>query len=129
MSNAKITNKMQKKICVLIKTWEGKFTWGALEKAILHDYSFSVTRQTLQDYDAIKTEYDLKKQEKRGITNVRREIVSADKAKLIKKIEKLEAELALSEKTTATQLSFIEDVISNARTMNVNLQKLLESRR
>ena len=128
MSDAKITNKMQKKICLLINTWEGKLTWQRLVSAILHDHSFSVTRQTLYDYDAIKIAYALKKQKLRGTTGVGQEIVSADKAELLKKIEELKADVELAEKTVSFQLSFIEDMIENAKTMNVNLEKLMQRR-
>lgn len=128
MSNAKITNKMQKKICTLIIAWQGKLSWEKLVLAIRNDLSFVITRQTLHDYVAIKNEFDNKKRELRGLPYVSRKVVSADKEELIQKIDKLDAALVLAEETTSTQLAFIEDIIENAKSMSVDMQKLLVRR-
>lgn len=118
---------MQKKICLLIINWQSKFTWSLLEKAILQNFNFSVTRQTLKDYHAIKKEYDFKKQDLRGVRpEVCNKIISAEKAELIKKISKLESEIDLIQATVDEQLSFIEDMITNASVMNIDLEKLIQ---
>jgi len=129
MSDAKITNKMQKKICVLIMSWQSKLTWDLLVKAIKHDFDLSVTRQTLKDYIAIKNAWDDKKQELRlGKTPVNQKLLSATEADLIKKVTELEARVDLAEKDVNNQLSFIEDIYENAVEMNVNVDKLLKRR-
>lgn len=128
MSRASLSNKQQKDICALIISWQGKLTWQALTKAITHDFGYTVTRQTLCTYHAVKKEYDIKKQQKRGVEVVNRTTVKGTEAELIKEVEKLRAEVKQLEATRDSQLAFINNLLSNARAMNVNLAELVEEK-
>lgn len=132
MSNVKITNAMQKKICVLIRTWEGKFGWKGLIAALKHDYSFSITKPSLIGNEAIYKEFRAKKQGNRGTTSDP-VLVGATEEELIKeinvleeKLKKAEAGQALAEEAQALQLKYIEDTVEIARTLHVDMIKLFQ---
>ncbi len=134
MSNIKITKAMQTKICILIKTWEGKFGWEVLIAAIKNDLDLTITKPPLTNNPVIYSEYLARKQGKSGITD-NPIFVDASKVKLIREIIKLtkkeiklKAEVELEKETNSTQLAFIENMIENARAMGVDLQKLVEPR-
>ena len=123
-----LSNKNQKKICTLIIAWQGKLTWQALTKSIVHDLGLEVTRQTLAKYHAIKNEYVIKKQELRGVPVVNRTPVSGSAANLINTNNALKAENTLLQTTVNKQLHFIQNMLDNARTMNINVDDLIESK-
>lgn len=134
MSNIKITGTLHKKICTLIMSWEGKFSWDELTKAIKSELDIDITRQTLKSDELIYQKYQAKKQEGRGI-NTNPILVGASESKLIKEVQKLTKEVKklkaqneLAEETTAAQLAFIENMLENARSMGVDLQRLVQPR-
>lgn len=135
MSNIKITDAINKKICVLIMTWQGKkFGWAELIKAIKSEIGIDVTRQTLKSDQLIYEKYKLKKQGDSGI-NTDPKLVGSSEAELIRKIKKLnnkintlKAKNELAEETTSAQLAFIENMILNARDMGVDVDRLVKPR-
>jgi len=135
MSNIKITNAIQNKICVLIMTWQGKkFGWAELIKAIKSEIGIDVTRQTLKSDQLIYTKYKAKKQGDSGI-NTDSKLVGSSEEQLIREIQKLnnkintlKAKNELAEETTSNQLAFIENMLENARNMGVDLQRLVKPR-
>jgi len=134
MSYVKLTNKMENKIRILIRTWEGKFGWKEIIAAIKNDFDLTITKPSLTNNPVIYPEYLARKQGKSGVTDDP-VLVGASEAKLIKTIKKLEkdkeklkAEIEMSKETNSTQLAFIENMIENARAMGIELQKLVEPR-
>lgn len=135
MSNIKITDAINKEICVLIMTWQGKkFGWAELIKAIKSEIGIDVTRQTLKSDQLIYERYKAKKQGDSGI-NTDPILVGSSEKQLIREIQKLnnkvktlEAKNELAEETTSAQLAFIENMLENARTMGVDLQRLVKPR-
>lgn len=134
MSYVKLTNKMENKIRILIRTWEGKFGWKEIIAAIKNDFDLTITKPSLTNNKIIYPEYLARKQGKSGITDDP-VLVGASEAELIKTIKKLEknekklkADIEMSKETNSVQLEFIENMIENARAMGFDLQKLIEPR-
>lgn len=98
MARPKITASQQRKVEVLIRSWEGKLTWALLVKSIELELGLKTTRQTLCTYTGIAVEYREKKAQLRGATKaLYTEIKSSDIA-LHKKVKSLQAEVEVLKK-------------------------------
>lgn len=112
--NVPLTRSEQHKILALIRTWKTKFTWELLVKAIFSELEIETTRQTLQGYEGIKKEYDNKKAQFRGVTPEIVKRVTMSDVEQLKKIERLEVELAIKDETIEKQLVYIRTMLANA---------------
>lgn len=124
-----LSNKDINKICKLIVGWNKKLTWHSLVNAIYDDLGFKTTRQTLSGYFAIKQEYDLKKSELRGATNLSRMPEPASVTVLQEEVYKLRQEVKMLERIKVKQLAMIERIMANSREIpNLDPSILLKQR-
>lgn len=110
----KITENIQFKIERLIRLWEGKFTWDLLTKKIEIELALIVTRQTLEDYKGIYTAYKQQKKLNRGLTPKLERTILKNDIDLVNKIEKLQAEIEIKNKTINEQKRFLQRILQNA---------------
>ncbi|WP_051326804.1 hypothetical protein [Aliagarivorans taiwanensis] len=129
MAALSLSSKQQRAIEVLIRRWRTRLTWALLVNAVKEELGINTTRQTLCTYTAIKNEYDLKKNELRGVTaELARQFTRAD-VNLVAKIERLEAENAVLHRQNNEQLRMIERILANAAGIpNLDLNELVRPR-
>ena len=113
-----------RKIETLIKTWKTKLTWELLVDRIESDLSITTTRQTLVTYDSIKTSYDNKKQELRGVPSPKFTKFIKSDVDSFDRIERLKAENAGLQNQVDKQLAFIRK-LGELSSSNPSLKMLL----
>jgi hypothetical protein len=110
----KITNEVQFRIERMLLLWEGKLTWKSLTQKISIELGVQVSRQTLESYNGIYKAFKHKKS--LGGTKesyLKKGIIKGD-VDLLKRIEKLEVEIELKNKTINEQKRFLQRILQNA---------------
>ena len=127
------------KIQAIIKSWaSNKLTWDLLVLRIKNDMGITTTRQTLVTYDAIKHEYDQKKDQLRGRPSLPMEAAKylSKKEKVLitalverdSKIKKLNAEIESYEVKNGQLQTFIK-ILAEKATRNPLLIDILQRTR
>lgn len=125
----KISAQQQRKIEVMLTKWSGKLTWDALVARVDLELGLKTTRQTLCTYTGISACYKNRKAQLRGATPALYTKITASEVKLVERIERLEAEVAVLEKNNAEQLRMIERMLANAKSIpNLDLRALIQKR-
>jgi hypothetical protein len=125
----KISAQQQRKIEVMLTKWTGKLTWDALVARVDLELGLRTTRQTLCTYAGISACYKKRKAELRGATPALYTKITASEVKLVERIERLQAEIAVLEKNNAEQLRMIERMLANAKSIpNLDLRALIQKR-
>jgi hypothetical protein len=110
----KITEDIQFKIERMIRLWEGKLTWNLLTQKIHLELGLKISRQTLEDYKGIYATYIHQKKILRGVTPKLEKAITKNDVDLIKRIEKLEVEIEIKDKTINEQKRFLQRILQNA---------------
>ncbi|WP_441004028.1 hypothetical protein [Pseudocolwellia agarivorans] len=127
----KITEDIQFKIECMIRLWDGKLTWNLLTQKIHLELGLKVSRQTLEDYKGIYVTYKHQKQILRGVTPKLEKSITKSDVNLIKRIEKLEVEIEIKDKTINEQKRFLQRILQNATeipALRGNLEVLIAER-
>lgn len=129
MAAPKISAQQQRKIEVMLTKWTGKLTWDALVARVDLELGLMTTRQTLCTYAGISSCYKKRKAQLRGATPALYTKITASEVKLVERIERLEADVAVLEKNNAEQLRMIERMLANAKSIpNLDLRALIQKR-
>ncbi len=131
--NVPLTRDEQHEIRAMIRTWKTKFTWDLLVVKVFSQLKIDITRQSLSSptvYKAINDDYHAKKAELRGVTPEIAKRVTMSDVELLKKIEQLEAVIAVKNDTIAKQYVYIRTMMANAEEIpNYDHSNILKPRR
>jgi hypothetical protein len=121
MTKQVLDKKSITKIRQMIVTWGGKLTWESLVVAIKSDLGVKISRQSLQGYNIIYTEYSRKKDLIRGVINVSDNSLTVADSTTIKKLEKdlasFKAEAEMYKRDYEQAQLLINRVIVNAQSI------------
>ena len=121
MTRQVLDKKSITKIRQMIVTWGGKLTWESLVVAIKSDLGVKISRQSLQGYNIIYTEYSRKKDLIRGVINVSDNSLTVADSTTIKKLEKdlasFKAEAEMYKRDYEQAQLLINRVIVNAQSI------------
>lgn len=110
----KITDDIQFKIERMIRLWESKLTWNLLTDKIEIELGIKVSRQTLEDYKGIYSTYKQQKEFIRGVNPKVEKAITKSDVTLVARIEKLQVEIELKDKTINEQKRFLQRILQNA---------------
>ena len=120
MASKSLSTEQQISIQALIRSWQGKLTWDLLITKIESSLRITTTRQTLDKYANIKSEYTEKKLELRGkpVSSENKELISyfQKDVNLAEKVLQLEAELAVAKSEIGKLHAFIQKLSSIGKT-------------
>ncbi|OLQ69829.1 hypothetical protein BIT28_07550 [Photobacterium proteolyticum] len=127
MANKSLNTEEIIKIEALIRSWQTRFTWDLLVERLKSDLDITTTRQTLKEYPSIKTAYDLKKQELRGVPAPTPDFVDFLQSDVdaYNEIQRLKAENEVLQQKYDNQLSFIKKLAALSKG-NPSLTHLLQ---
>ncbi|MFT6926763.1 MAG: hypothetical protein ACJAZP_002383 [Psychromonas sp.] len=124
MALPSLSTAEMRRIETLINRWKTKLTWELLVNRIESDLGINTTRQTLVTYNSIKSSYDSKKQELRGVPSLEFNTFVKSDIDSFERIERLKAENEILKKQVDKQLAFIRKV-GELSSSNPSLRMLL----